>query len=421
MTCCTRTASNTLRLVICLAGPLAIAAGAASAAEWRPPREPKPLSENVSKGLAWLVARQLPSGGWGQGEESAQMGGGGELKDTATVADTCTAILALVRAGHTPKSGDYAASVSLAVTFVLAEIEKSDEESLSITGTQGTRVQAKLGPFIDTFLASVVLPEVEGTMPDDAGEARLRAGIEKVVRKIERNQRDDGTWDDRGWAPALAQSMAAKGLNRAFQRGFDVDGDVLVLAEDQARDRIAPTGGGGFGGGGDAGVALYAGASNLGALQESIISNQKKLEELKEAAKSAPTEAERSQAREQIVSIERAEAEFNEFQKQVVDRLDDEQFIAGFGSNGGEEFLSYLNIGESLVIKGDEEWSRWDADITANLNRVQNEDGSWTGHHCITGRTFCTATALLVLMTDRMPVSVDAAGAKGPDAPDDGE
>ena len=34
---------------------------------------------------------------------------------------------------------------------------------------------------------------------------------------------------------------------------------------------------------------------------------------------------------------------------------------------------------------------------------VQNGDGSWTGHHCITGRTFCTAAALLVLMSDRAP------------------
>ena len=36
--------------------------------------------------------------------------------------------------------------------------------------------------------------------------------------------------------------------------------------------------------------------------------------------------------------------------------------------------------------------------MTANLNRIQNDDGSWTGHHCITGRTFCTSTALLVLL-----------------------
>jgi hypothetical protein len=38
---------------------------------------------------------------------------------------------------------------------------------------------------------------------------------------------------------------------------------------------------------------------------------------------------------------------------------------------------------------------------------VQNQDGSWTGHHCITGQTFCTAAALLTLMADRTPVPVE--------------
>ncbi len=90
----------------------------------------------------------------------------------------------------------------------------------------------------------------------------------------------------------------------------------------------------------------------------------------------------------------------------MIARLDDKQFIAGFGSNGGEEFLSYLNIGESLVVKGDKTWKSWDKSITENLNRVQNSDGSWSGHHCITGRTFCTSAALLVLMVDRSPVPI---------------
>ena len=38
------------------------------------------------------------------------------------------------------------------------------------------------------------------------------------------------------------------------------------------------------------------------------------------------------------------------------------------------------------------------------VTKAQNKDGSWAGHHCITGRTFCTATALLTLMADRAPI-----------------
>ena len=76
--------------------------------------------------------------------------------------------------------------------------------------------------------------------------------------------------------------------------------------------------------------------------------------------------------------------------------------------NGGEEFLSYMNIGEALVVKGGKEWQAWDKSMTDNLTRIQDKDGSWSGHHCITGKTFCTATALLVLMADRAPVPVAA-------------
>ena len=43
------------------------------------------------------------------------------------------------------------------------------------------------------------------------------------------------------------------------------------------------------------------------------------------------------------------------------DQLKSAAFVSGFGSNGGEEFLSYMNIGESLVVKGGDEWKRWDA------------------------------------------------------------
>ena len=53
------------------------------------------------------------------------------------------------------------------------------------------------------------------------------------------------------------------------------------------------------------------------------------------------------------------------------------------------------------------EWARWDTAISKLVTGVQNEDGSWVGHHCITGKTFCTAGALLVLMADRTPFPVD--------------
>jgi hypothetical protein len=181
-------------------------------------------------------------------------------------------------------------------------------------------------------------------------------------------------WDGQGWAPALAHACATKGLNRARQAGLQVRDDVLAKAEGNAASAV--TGGMAFGGEGAAGVALYAGAKNIAILQDSVNSNRARIAEVRQAAG------------KDLARFEEAEAAHGAAQQAMVNRLDDQQFVAGFGSNGGEEFLSYMNISESLVVKGGAEWQKWDAKMTENLNRVQNQDGSWTGHHCITGRTF---------------------------------
>ena len=74
-----------------------------------------------------------------------------------------------------------------------------------------------------------------------------------------------------------------------------------------------------------------------------------------------------------------------------------EDIMDGFGSNGGEEFLSYLQTGESMVIGKDNSWKNWYDNISGRMLKIQNNDGSWNGHHCITSPVFCTATSLLIL------------------------
>jgi hypothetical protein len=408
---------------------------------WTTAVTPKPLSAPVKKGLAWLVEHQLAGGGWGQGEESAQMGGGEALRDKPNVADTCIAALALVRSGSTPREGPYKDAVAKAVRFVRAQVDASDAKSLSVTDIQGTRVQMKLGPNIDTFLASLLLAEVKGRMPDDPGNASVDVALNKVLDKIKKHQKADGTWDDRnGWAPILAESIGGKGLNRARQNGAIVSDETLASTLRNAQSRFANSRtampaapateaagssgpvvafrssglsrSGAIGdaplGGGSAGVELYARAANIAVQQDSVNTSAKREEELKKKIEAAPEESERTAARDELKQIGDARRLNQEAQAALLGRLDDARFVSGFGSNGGEEFLSYMNISESLVVKGGLEWKRWDDAMTGNLGRIQNSDGSWSGHHCITGRTFCTSTALLVLMADRSPVPVPA-------------
>jgi hypothetical protein len=82
-------------------------------------------------------------------------------------------------------------------------------------------------------------------------------------------------------------------------------------------------------------------------------------------------------------------------------KLSDARFVEGFGSIGGEEFFSYLNISDSLKRTGGKEWNDWNSKITQKILKLQNSDGTWAGHHCITGRVTVTSAAILNLTHDR--------------------
>ena len=86
----------------------------------------------------------------------------------------------------------------------------------------------------------------------------------------------------------------------------------------------------------------------------------------------------------------------------MTSQLADAEYVRGFGSMGGEEFFSYLNISESLKRAGGKPWHDWNEKIQTQLVELQNQDGTWAGHHCITGRVSVTGAAILTLMTGQM-------------------
>ena len=154
------------------------------------------------------------------------------------------------------------------------------------------------------------------------------------------------------------------------------------------------------------GVELYSRAASLGVLQDSVNTSQAEIPRLRDQAAHSQDPQERAAAERKLARIADVEKILQEARAAVVARLDDPSFLAGTGQNGGEEVLSYMNIAESLAVQGGDTWRRWDSRLTEGLNRMQNGDGSWSGSHCITGRTFCTSAALLTLMADRTPVPV---------------
>jgi len=193
---------------------------------------PRALSRSVMAGLTYLAKQQQANGGWSGADLFARIGvqppkpgadpaRPGAMPPVQTdVANTSIAALALLRAGYTPRQGNYSRNLHKAIAYVCSEIEKSDAKSLLVTDVKGTLVQIKIGPSVDTFLAALLLAEARGKMPDPKSEKRVTTALEKVVDKMQSNQKDNGTWGEAAWAPVLGQALASRALHRARQVGM---------------------------------------------------------------------------------------------------------------------------------------------------------------------------------------------------------
>jgi hypothetical protein len=379
------------RLVVVMSMTLVIGGAVWAAQAQRTTREPEAapatVKDAVGKGARWLASVQGADGGWGQDGGGASSSRAGERLESSgnDVANTAVAALALLQAG-----GQFAPQVERAVAFILQRVEASPADGLAITDRQGTQIQRKLGPCIDTFLSSMLMSRMDGRASTPALNARIRQALQKTVAKIEKHQQSDGSWNAAGgWAPVLGTSMASRSLFEARGRGVAVNEAVLQRAENYtvsalsapaaSAGRVTVDGlssGGGFGGGAAGGRAAPAEAAGVPLYQ-----GAQALEQL------SRTPADRVQNARQISAIQ--------------GQLASATFVSGYGSIGGEEFFSYLNISDSMKRIGGDVSSKWHADITQKILALQNSDGTWAGHHCITGRVAMTSAAILNLTVDR--------------------
>jgi hypothetical protein len=345
------------------------------------------VSSAVEKGAKWLASVQGADGGWGQdGGATSHVRQNERLESKGNdVANTAVAALALLRAGD-----QYRPNVERAVDFILKKIEASPNEGLSITDVNQTQIQRKLGPYIDTFLASMVLARVDGTLAG-ANKARVRKELEKCVAKIEQNQLKDGSWNIAGgWAPVLGTSLASRGLYEAKQKGVKVNEETLALADVYT---VNSQKAGAMGAVSVAGGPVATSAELRPSVAEAADSAR--------AASAGVDLYKDAQALEQLSRTPEARAKNKTEIAAINAKLSNTRFVEGYGSMGGEEFFSYLNISDSLKRTGGKEWSGWHSKITQKVLKLQNNDGTWAGHHCITGRVAVTSAAILNLTSDR--------------------
>jgi hypothetical protein len=369
-----------------------------------------PLNMAVEKGLKWLVSVQGKDGGWGQdGGETSYVRQGENLESKGNdVANSAVVVEALLHAGNSPTRGEYREPLQRAVSFILKNIERSPADGLAVTDLAGTQIQRKLGPYIDTFLTSKLLAELDGTMGDAQLNARVRQSLQKCVAKIEKNQLKDGSWNIAGgWAPILGTSMASQSLFIAQGKGVAVQEMAMNKIDEYTKLTSAATGAGGgvVGGvpGGVVGGVMAGSGGGIGSGKGSgEMASYARLEA--SAASAGVPLYQRAQELEQLSRTDKDRKANAPQIKAIKEQLSDARFMTGFGSIGGEEFFSYLNIGDSLHRTGGPEWDKWNADMKARILKIQNEDGTWAGHHCITGRVAVTSAAILLLLADREPV-----------------
>lgn len=302
----------------------------------------------IDKGLQCLLSAMHRDGTLGT---DTRFYSGSDLGCTAMVG------LALLAEGSTPNGGKYARESRLLLSGLLnlVEIRLQDRESAQ----RVTLVQHKIGMDADLFLAAHYLSEVYFEASGE--EKAIHSALERIVKHVCSRQQADGTWGSKSWAPVLGTVLGWRCLTSAHSTGFKVDASAKLVGqslvqtlEKHTEDRESWM------------HHFYRDASSLRVLYSL-------------GEKDSPLFKETFQ---RLMTLIR-------------------ESPRPFDQAGGEEYLAFSLVTECLLKEQRQDWSVWYPRVQSGILRMQNSDGSWSGHHCITDRTFCTAAALLTLLAPR--------------------
>ena len=361
----------------------------------------KKFQETISKGELWLLDAQNTDGGWGAGFQSNQ-GERNPLAVSPDPATTAMSAMALYRCGYSMESGKHRETLEKAVHFLLNEIDKN-QNSPYITAIRGTQIQGKLGQHIDAILTLQFFNQLLPTLKNEAMKTRVKAAIQICVDKIEKSMDNSGKVGGSGWAGVLQSSFANSSLEMASKNeGIKVDQEKRQKARDYQKSNYNPANASAKTEDG-AGIMLYAVSSSVRGSAEEAKDADKLFKKAKEEGR-IEKEAQLNETNLKRIGVSDEKAKSYDVADKVYKsakvKAMAEDVLTGFGNNGGEEFLSFLQTGESMIVNQDDEWKKWYDNIGGRMMQIQNANGSWSGHHCITSPSFCTATCLMILSVE---------------------
>ncbi len=307
----------------------------------------------IKKGTAWLIKAINSDGGAGL-----------DIGANSDVACTGVVGVALLSQGQTCLEGEHRNRQKRLGEFLLNRVEKMNRNGSLQNST--SQIEGDLGPYATHFFATICLSQMMG---ESMNVERYRRAVSRLEKYISSNQKKDGSWGSNAWAPLLATACGWVALRASNFAGISVSGSSKKAGDYLIRNmpQIGRTWGSG-----SWYHRLYGTAAGLRVLYAQNRDGEEK-------AKTALGD---------ILALVEANNR-------------------AFGGAGGEEYLTFHYMTEMLMQMGGDNWVRWYPTIRDKLIDVQNKDGSWTGHHCITSRTFSTACALMSLSAPNrfLPIS----------------
>jgi hypothetical protein len=312
-----------------------------------------PQSERaIRRGEEWLLKTLHRDGGAGV-----------DIGQPTDIGCTAMSGLALMAQGNTPVEGPRSREVQRILSFLLRATENMPEDD--ITSATGTQLQNKIGRHAHSFFAALFLAEVIGEGWDTEP---VRNALKRVIAAIVKSQTAEGHWGNQSWAPTLGTVMGWVALRASHYAGMKVGSSPELTAKHLVQQMSTSLN------------------QNQGSWMHTLYKNATGIRVLY-----ALGMEDEPIAKKAFADVESLVKRDN----------------TAFSQAGGEEYLAFHLITETMLQKGGRDWALWFPTLRDKIIAVQNSDGSWTGHHCITSRTFCTAAAILVLSAPNrfLPIS----------------
>lgn len=315
---------------------------------------PERARDSVRQAVDYLLRAQNRDGSWGDDHGSP-----GDLGNTAIGA------LALLADGSTPTRGPHALALRRAIDWIARRTRGCEEGQMMIK--PGTLLQRKLGENADLYLVSLLYSQMLGMNVDAHDDQRMHSELTAMCRMISSLQKSNGAWET-SYEPMLTTVLAWMSLKFAAAAGVTIhQASPHKVVEYLTRECLE---------------------EKSGIFREQRWGNNERF-----VTQSGALRVFYGMDLAHLPAIQRA--------AKVITRMRFDQDVGG--RQGGEEFLGAVFATQALFQDRGDGHAEWYPKIVEALIKCQNRDGSWTGHHCITGRVFCTSCSVLTMLTpDRL-------------------